>query len=133
MKAPKYSIFYVDGVAYDVAFMNDNEFAFSINVDKSDRKSEFIDRSVKTYAFGEEPSYISLKRFKTKHPFTVLNHVMKFIDSILRSHKPYFFTYSANDPSKIPLYDKISKRICDKYGYDMMKMSDNVYYFTKKI
>ena len=64
-----------------------------------------------------ERSSLSSEFVETKNPIAVYRHVMAFVASMLKKHRPYYFTYDANEQKKVGVYTLAAKRIAKTFGY----------------
>lgn len=126
------TVFEVDGYTYIMEFTDLSEFVFYIDTEKS--KSYRPQFSEFEKAFGEEPPKLIFTQTNIKNFFRVKFHIMKFIDAVLKKHKPYYFTYSANEYIKKSLYARFALYIAKKYCYNINEdISGSKFVFRKQL
>ncbi len=103
----------IGGYCYVLEYMNN---ALNLYIDvlaspkrpigKYDPFADFYDFNPRIVYQIENREVIKVKAF-----------VDEFVHSFIRKEKPYYFTYSANEDSKVSVYKKYAERVADKYGY----------------
>jgi hypothetical protein len=107
--------FKVGKIVYVANFEN-SEFEFYIDSKESDN-TLWLDKDSFDYKFGDLPPDRVYGFFPSENPMAVLSNMMKFVESAIKSKAPFFFFFEANCVEKEGVYDKIAKRIANKYGY----------------
>ncbi|WP_156362813.1 hypothetical protein [Rubellimicrobium mesophilum] len=59
----------------------------------------------------------SSELLETKKPIAVYRNVMAFVTTMLRKHRPYYFTYLANEEEKMGRYALTAARLGRTFGY----------------
>lgn len=81
--------------------------------------------------FGDTPPEKNYKKINIpNNVFKVFSEVKKFFDAVIKKETPFYFTFSANEPEKMKLYEKFAKQIAQKYGYYLVK-NGNMFRFYK--
>lgn len=118
LKAPRYdrvgsslfADFYVDNMNYTVVFMQAStpghwEMEFKVNPKYGDANSMKI---------KDEHGIIN----SGKSPYQIFAHVLTILNNFLEKHKPKLVEFEAIEPSRIKLYDKLTRRFrAESFGY----------------
>jgi hypothetical protein len=107
--------FTLGGVCYVVQFTKKHTLLFYADACKSSialyRQSDFERR------FGDDPPDTMWTATHTGNVFGVKRRISAFLDKALRRYAPYYFTFSALEEVRRPIYKKFAERICGRYGY----------------
>ncbi|MBT4140260.1 MAG: hypothetical protein HOE48_20255 [Candidatus Latescibacteria bacterium] len=107
--------FIIDGVCYVINFTKDHHLHFHADVHKSTKEVYKSDG----FSFWDEPPERIWTTTSTGNAFKIKRKVLKFLENALRRYSPYYFTFSAIEKKRLPLYEKLARRIGKKYGYDL--------------
>lgn len=105
----------IAGYCYVLEYEN-NSLILYVDVAASPKRPiEEYDPFADFYDFNPRIVY----QIENREVIKVKTFVDEFVHSFIRKEKPYYFTYSANEDSKVSVYKKYAERIADKYGYSM--------------
>jgi len=121
--------FYYGGCCYVVSFEN-NEFSLYIDTTKSSPE-KFIDKDSLEFQLGDVPPDMVFSKTKSKDYFKIYSDVKKFIDYVIKSKRPYYFFYVANEKSKIRIYKKFAEILANKYKYYLVDTGYKFYFYKR--
>lgn len=108
--------FTVGKACYVVEFEN-NELSFHADVLKSGTAAYHMSSFER--AFGDDPPDAIWTDTGTGHVFEVKRNVCEFFDKVLRRYKPYYFTFTAIEVTRVLIYKWIAAKLCARYGYSV--------------
>jgi len=114
--------FKVDDLTYIVEF-NGHEFFLYVDGSKSRTKiHETPDPKDPFYGYdrheGENTRVVLMSNLvKTKNPMAIFRNVLKFVDQMIGKHKPYRFSFGANEKKKRALYRRVAEKLVRKHPY----------------
>lgn len=120
--------FLIDGLCYEISFI-DHELSLAVIYAESDTSK--IKWKPDPHWWDDPPEYILDDDVTTKSIIKVYHEVRDFLDKAIRRYDPYYFTFSANEERKIPLYTKFAERIAKQYGYHLSKPTNYVFKFYR--
>ena len=125
--------FEVDGIQYVIAFSEaSHSILFYIDVLKSKRK--VYEQTSLECGFGDEPPdtvWTISEHTRARNIFRILPEVRTFIDNVIARYKPYYFTYSANEPEKERVYRRFAHNIANRFGYQLHELKPGSFRFYK--
>ena len=104
--------FAIGDVHYVVEFTKDHGLHFHADVHQSIKS---IYQS--TSGFWDEPPERMWTNTGTGNGCKIKRKILTFLDHALHRYSPHYFTFSTVVQRRIPVYDKIAKKIGKKYGY----------------
>ena len=125
------SEFAIDGVMYVIEFTGRNEFTFCVDAANSDRTVYQMSRFER--GFWDEPPETVWTTTGAGRVFEVKRNVETFVGAAIKHHRPYYFSYHANEAVKISLYHTFAERLCKRHGYRLTVTDEGtVFRFTRR-
>ncbi|EYD74030.1 hypothetical protein Rumeso_04401 [Rubellimicrobium mesophilum DSM 19309] len=111
--------FTVDDITYEASYDTESHgFMFCVLQLESRRVTYDEDEAAWNWfePLPERTSWSS-ELLETKKPIAVYRNVMAFVTTMLRKHRPYYFTYLANEEEKMGRYALTAARLGRTFGY----------------